>query len=659
MALPGWQATIQRENGDIVPSAVITVIDESTGLAADLYSDRAGTTPLGTDGVFSATTEGFARFYAAPGEYRITAEDSGTGFSQTWRYVPVWGPGTNIGTAIIESSTGTQTGGAALNLRRAEYASLAALKAAADNSELTVGGRYGTETHTGGNFQGANFYELKDGATSRPADDNGHIIHVSGGSGFLYLEGLFLDGVISVSRFGGLLDGSDDYTAFNRCLQYCKNNGRRTLHIGVGTLGLATAPDLDTTNNSITIAGEPGATWQLGSTLPATTIAWVSTASSPMMRVKGSFYKFQDFAVENRGDGVDPGGATDFLEYVAGYSCRMHNVSFLRGANHTVFTRSVIYCDADSSMAYSHFSAIRFTGAATKFLFIDAGSGTEKAQTPILFDQRCLFEDSTGVPLDIVYVKDRKLDALIFRDCTFNQQGGDATDEFTIVNTTDTPKAVTIDNLTIENCEWDKNNNTGASTNLALRLQNIRNFSFNDNVLNCGGDVDHFAALDNVNISSASGNFYKSCVSYVLDCQPNCNITGVGINHGDSSNTVGFINPGAEGVIQVPYGVNPIIDLAKTPGHGHSVYRIDVTDGSSFEVVRKTGTGENSIPGKVITVNIRNVSGGGMGSINWASYFKLSPGVTAPANGNNRSITFVWDGTNFTEIGRKDSDVPN
>lgn len=72
MALPAWQATIVNSSGDIIPSPVITVLIEATGLPATLFSDRAGTVPLGTSGVFTATVDGFAQFYAAPDEYRLS-----------------------------------------------------------------------------------------------------------------------------------------------------------------------------------------------------------------------------------------------------------------------------------------------------------------------------------------------------------------------------------------------------------------------------------------------------------------------------------------------------------------------------------------------------------------------------------------------------------
>ena len=85
MAFPSWQATIQNDNGDIIPSADMSILLESTGLDATIFSDRLGTTPISVPR--TADVNGFFQFYAAPGEYRITASDSGSGFSQTWRYV--------------------------------------------------------------------------------------------------------------------------------------------------------------------------------------------------------------------------------------------------------------------------------------------------------------------------------------------------------------------------------------------------------------------------------------------------------------------------------------------------------------------------------------------------------------------------------------------
>jgi len=82
MALPIWQRTITTEAGDVIPGAEVEVVNEATGLAADIFSNRAGTTPR-TNPFFTGAN-GFAQFYAAPGEYRITA--TGPTGSITWRW---------------------------------------------------------------------------------------------------------------------------------------------------------------------------------------------------------------------------------------------------------------------------------------------------------------------------------------------------------------------------------------------------------------------------------------------------------------------------------------------------------------------------------------------------------------------------------------------
>jgi len=81
MALSAWQATIVNESGDVIPSAQIQVIDDATGLNADIFANSGGTPAANP---FTATAGGFAQFYANAGTYRVIASDSGTGFSETW-----------------------------------------------------------------------------------------------------------------------------------------------------------------------------------------------------------------------------------------------------------------------------------------------------------------------------------------------------------------------------------------------------------------------------------------------------------------------------------------------------------------------------------------------------------------------------------------------
>ena len=82
MALPIWQRTITDNQGNVIPSAEVLVVVEATGLEADIFSNRSGTTPR-TNPFFTGS-DGFAQFYAAPGEYRIEA--TGPTGSIVWRW---------------------------------------------------------------------------------------------------------------------------------------------------------------------------------------------------------------------------------------------------------------------------------------------------------------------------------------------------------------------------------------------------------------------------------------------------------------------------------------------------------------------------------------------------------------------------------------------
>lgn len=69
MALGVWQNTIRNSGGRVQPGAQVTVIDSSSGLPRDLFSDRDGDNAQ--DNPFYANDAGFARFYSAVGRVDI------------------------------------------------------------------------------------------------------------------------------------------------------------------------------------------------------------------------------------------------------------------------------------------------------------------------------------------------------------------------------------------------------------------------------------------------------------------------------------------------------------------------------------------------------------------------------------------------------------
>lgn len=121
MALAVWQSTIVNRSGDVQPNAQVEVRLESSGALAAIYADRDGTTPLSNP--FNADENGFARFYAAGGAYKITA--SLGSFSQTFRHVAIgllgeqdqFSGGTISGNVAINGALTIDAGGGALSLK--------------------------------------------------------------------------------------------------------------------------------------------------------------------------------------------------------------------------------------------------------------------------------------------------------------------------------------------------------------------------------------------------------------------------------------------------------------------------------------------------------------------------------------------------------------
>jgi hypothetical protein len=101
-------------------------------------------------------------------------------------------------------------------------------------------------------------------------------------------------------------------------------------------------------------------------------------------------------------------------------------------------------------------------------------------------------------------------------------------------------------------------------------------------------------------------------------------------------------------------------------GTGHTVFRVDVSNTAGFTLTfEHPGIGGQGymVRGQVLSVQVRNTSGGVIPSITLAggaTYWSLSGGAfPIPANGNSRTVTFVWSGSKLVEIGRTAADVPN
>lgn len=85
---------------------------------------------------------------------------------------------------------------------------------------------------------------------------------------------------------------------------------------------------------------------------------------------------------------------------------------------------------------------------------------------------------------------------------------------------------------------------------------------------------------------------------------------------------------------------------------------VSVTDAVAFAFAAPTNTPPSGMD-QIITITIRNTSGGAHGAGTFNAVFKTSGNVPAIATGNSRTIAFRWNGTNWVELYRTAADVAN
>lgn len=101
------------------------------------------------------------------------------------------------------------------------------------------------------------------------------------------------------------------------------------------------------------------------------------------------------------------------------------------------------------------------------------------------------------------------------------------------------------------------------------------------------------------------------------------------------------------------YGVSIAIDASL----GND-FVVTITDGVAFAIAAPTNPPASG--DQVINITFRNASGGahGAGTFN-AIYKTAAAGFVAIGNGNSRTYTFRWNGTNWVEWYRSAADVAN
>lgn len=106
-------------------------------------------------------------------------------------------------------------------------------------------------------------------------------------------------------------------------------------------------------------------------------------------------------------------------------------------------------------------------------------------------------------------------------------------------------------------------------------------------------------------------------------------------------------------VVTLTYGSSIAIDLSTG-----TYFLVTITNATAFALANPTNPPPTGFGG-FFTVEFRNASGGAHGAGTFGTDYQVSAALAAIANGQNRTVGFVWTGTEAVEVFRTAADVPN
>ena len=96
----------------------------------------------------------------------------------------------------------------------------------------------------------------------------------------------------------------------------------------------------------------------------------------------------------------------------------------------------------------------------------------------------------------------------------------------------------------------------------------------------------------------------------------------------------------------------------------HTALNPDAAKGNLLTITASTNAGfsigapTSPTKGQPFTIRVKNTCGGAMGVIVWDAVYKMVA-FTNPATANSRSVSFIYDGTDWVETNRSAADIPN
>lgn len=516
------------------------------------------------------------------------------------------------------------------------------LAAQTDIANISIGDTVFLQERTGGNG-GASFWNVVDASTV--AEDEFRVVTGDASRSF---ELIIIDGIANAKQWGATGDGStDDTAAVQAMIDYvgANNSTIAKAYFPAGTYNLTTQINID--QGAVAIIGEYYDRRQSGSPRSCTTFLW-NGGATPMFSCNQSSCTFSGFNAENRGT------ATCWLELNVGSINQIfEKLYFILATGATAFSDAVITSNG-ARLGYSQFRNIIATSPAPRLVWIHDSSTT--GLTPFKFSDRCLFRGATNA-FTIVDIDNSTCEGVTFTDTTIIATSA----EITLVDTTNNPTSQPLYTLCIEDCEFDADTGTVQATDRFLKLENTTNIRIDGCQMNLGGGGNDFATLTNCSVSSVRGNYLKS-FNYLLECDDNTIVRGIGHNDTQWSNVEGICDNANCTKTVLTEGTVVTMDGATWGPEEMAVYEVEIstTSPSPYTFALDTSKPQNWEMGQKFILTIKNTSGGTIDAPLFSSgtFNVQSSAFTAPISTRQKSIIFSYNGSEADQITTEGPDVP-
>jgi len=199
----------------------------------------------------------------------------------------------------------------------------------------------------------------------------------------------------------------------------------------------------------------------------------------------------------------------------------------------------------------------------------------------------------------------------------------------------------------------------GVTSSYPITLQNLTLNAVNPMTLNCQQNVRLLNIYTQGSITITPLTTYGTQKVYAesVSFSGGADFLGSYENMLTAVNSIGSFNvfanrtplPVVQRQVTLPYSAT----IAVSAQLGN-YFGVVVTNSSNFTILVPSGAAENQIIG----FRIYNTSGGAMGTLTWASQYKLATAWVSPATGNSRYIEFNYEGGVMYEKFRSVGDVP-